>query len=138
MHPPDRNSAARADSGEPRRSVVEATGQDCPDHMDAARNGRAPEQRIDGGPSKVFLWTPKRSDAIVDHDEMPIRRRDVDPPLFEQFAVLRVVRRQRPRCFEHAGQNALVRPDVQNDENGGGQMRRQCRHDFPQCVDTAC
>ncbi len=106
----DREAAARVNSPQARRAVVEHAAHEHADHPRSVRPRRRAEQWVDRGPAPVLLRPADHAhDAAVD-EQMPIGRCDPDLARDDGIVVRGVGGPQRTRRGEDIGEEARALP----------------------------
>jgi len=82
-----RDPALRLDRRQPRRAVLERTGQHHTNYACAVFASDTPEHRIDCGPVPVLPWAAAQVEMALCDDQMPVGRSDVDPSGPDRLAV---------------------------------------------------
>ena len=118
------------------RAVGERARQDDGRPVRPVRPRHGPEQHVDGGAGAVLLRTCVEHDAAVRHEEMTVRRRDVDVVAPELVAVRRRAHGQaRPARDDVREDAARRRREMDHDAECEGRIRRQPGHGALECVD---
>ena len=114
------------DQAETDRAIIVAARQHDADHArPVCDRGRA-KQRIEGRAKSIFARTAYRPHTIWFHDQVTVRRRQINFRCPDCLAVDGVVRRQRAALRQQEIENAwTARRRVNDDENRGGKGRRQ-------------
>lgn len=112
------------DRVEARRSIIQIAGQNNSHHTWSERRGGIAEKRIDGGPTPVFLWAAQNPHPRSINQQKMIGRGNIDMPAPKLFAIARVRNWQRGVPADDLGQHSRTfSRNVQDDEDGGGQIR---------------
>ena len=90
------DAAAPLYGEEAGRAVAEEPREDDADDAAPVVDGGRAEEGIDGRPAPVLAGAERDADAIFDEEEVPVRRRHVDPPALDGHAVLGGYGRERP------------------------------------------
>lgn len=97
----DGGAAELLDRPQPRRPVVESTGEDHTDRTGPECLRSRPEQRVDGRSKAVLLGPACRQHSARLHQQMVVRHRHVDTPRLEALPLPDRERRQPPGAGQH-------------------------------------
>ncbi len=125
----DRLAATALQVGQARGAVVHVAGQEHPDSACAVVQADRAEQRVDRRAAQVFPRPPPQAASPVDHQQVPVGRRDIDVARSDRLPVFGGLGREDAGAAKDLGQRVQAPgPDMDHHEDGRGELRRQ----FPQ------
>ena len=118
-----------------RGSVVQQTREHHASHAFPISRRRRAERHVDAGTLQVFLGTMAQANPAILQLQVIIRRRYIYPADVDLLSIHSISRSQRAGTIDHGWENAFASlVDVQSDEDGCGQIRRQTRCELLDCL----